>query len=284
MDNDATMYQISRKYNLTIPALFKLAKSYGIIPRSSVLAEYYQISEDDLTSMCANEGMTQWNIAREIGRSVPYTHWLIHNFGIRPHKMSQLYKYNNISTRNENIVKDYINGLTQQETADKNKCSETTVSFVLKKNNISARVPSGIITYQEVSLISADKIQECIAADMNQHEIADHFNVSDGTIFNLCKKFCIPGMSNDFRCFTPNHREWRQKVLERDHHTCLRCGSHDNLEVHHVVKWADAPELRYDVDNGATLCHECHRKINGHEYEYAQEFIDIIQSDNKKEE
>ena len=285
MNDGATMYQISRKYNLTIPALFKLSKSYGIIPRSSVLAEYYQISKGDLTSMCVDEKMTQWDIAREVGRSVPYTHWLImQKYGIKPYNMGQLYRYNNISERNNNIEKDYINGLTQQETADRNKCSETTVSFVLRENNISAIVPNGIITYKEMSLISGDKIQGCINAGMNQHEIAEHFNISEGTVFNICEKFCIPGMNNDFRCFTSNHREWRRKVLERDHHTCLRCGSHENLEVHHVIKWADAPELRFDVSNGATLCHECHRKINGHEYEYVQEFNDLIQSDNKKEE
>lgn len=53
-------------------------------------------------------------------------------------------------------------------------------------------------------------------------------------------------------------RHWRKAVLDRDGHACTRCGSTDRLEAHHLVRWADCPEARVVVENGVTLCHECH--------------------------
>ena len=56
------------------------------------------------------------------------------------------------------------------------------------------------------------------------------------------------------------YRKWRTAVFERDNYTCQRCGKSDNtLEAHHIKEQSQFPELIYDVDNGLTLCHECHK-------------------------
>lgn len=59
------------------------------------------------------------------------------------------------------------------------------------------------------------------------------------------------------RC-DPEVQRWRESVLARDARKCRECGSGERLEAHHVVRWVDAPDLRLDLDNGLTLCHECH--------------------------
>lgn len=51
---------------------------------------------------------------------------------------------------------------------------------------------------------------------------------------------------------------WRAAILHRDGHRCIRCGTEERLHAHHIVPWADAPELRLHLDNGLTLCAECH--------------------------
>lgn len=54
--------------------------------------------------------------------------------------------------------------------------------------------------------------------------------------------------------------KWRKRVLERDGNQCTKCGSKENLEVHHIAHWAEYPELRLIEENGETLCNECHAK------------------------
>ena len=58
--------------------------------------------------------------------------------------------------------------------------------------------------------------------------------------------------------------QWRTSVFKRDNYTCQRCGSHGKkLNAHHIKSWSDHPELRYDIENGVTVCKNCHGKIHG---------------------
>ncbi|PZV19195.1 MAG: hypothetical protein DCF22_00575 [Leptolyngbya sp.] len=60
------------------------------------------------------------------------------------------------------------------------------------------------------------------------------------------------------------YREWRRLVFERDGYICQHCGDDrgGNLHAHHIQPWSKFPELRYELDNGLTLCRECHEKIH----------------------
>lgn len=58
--------------------------------------------------------------------------------------------------------------------------------------------------------------------------------------------------------FTGETGRWRKMCLERDKYKCVLCQSKTRLEVHHIVRWYDAPLLRLKKNNGVTLCHTCH--------------------------
>jgi 5-methylcytosine-specific restriction endonuclease McrA len=56
-----------------------------------------------------------------------------------------------------------------------------------------------------------------------------------------------------------DYRLWRETVFERDDFTCQSCGQRGGyLIADHIQPWKTHPLLRYSVENGRTLCKECH--------------------------
>lgn len=57
------------------------------------------------------------------------------------------------------------------------------------------------------------------------------------------------------------YKDWRTAVFKRDDYTCQECGSRGyRLQVDHIKPFAYFPELRLVIENGRTLCVECHQK------------------------
>ena len=55
-------------------------------------------------------------------------------------------------------------------------------------------------------------------------------------------------------------KAWRRAVFERDAYTCQDCGATGSyLNAHHLKEIAQYPDLRFDIDNGQTLCLDCHK-------------------------
>lgn len=58
---------------------------------------------------------------------------------------------------------------------------------------------------------------------------------------------------------SPEAREWRRLVFQRDDYTCQSCAKRGGyLEAHHNLPFAFFPDLRFEVLNGSTLCRPCH--------------------------
>lgn len=58
------------------------------------------------------------------------------------------------------------------------------------------------------------------------------------------------------------YKLWRRSVFKRDNYACILCGDRSVIQADHIKPFALYPDLRFDVNNGRTLCLPCHRKTD----------------------
>lgn len=56
--------------------------------------------------------------------------------------------------------------------------------------------------------------------------------------------------------------DWKAQVFVRDNRKCIWCGSSEQIEADHIKPFSVYAELRFDINNGRTLCHDCHTKTD----------------------
>ena len=61
------------------------------------------------------------------------------------------------------------------------------------------------------------------------------------------------------------YQRWRREVRQRDGDTCRVCGVHLNLHIHHIKPLEKYPDFATELDNGITLCGNCHALLRGKE-------------------
>lgn len=76
-----------------------------------------------------------------------------------------------------------------------------------------------------------------------------------------------PNVSEYDRINRRNYTEYwdfRKNVYKRDDYACKCCGDNrgHNLVAHHILNYHDHKDLRTDIDNGITLCDNCHNEFH----------------------
>ena len=82
---------------------------------------------------------------------------------------------------------------------------------------------------------------------------------------------------------SPAYGTWRTSVFERDNYTCQECGKRHGLNAHHILPYRDWKEHALLLNNGITLCEDCHRETIYNEYEYFSKYADLVLSKKVEE-
>lgn len=142
----------------------------------------------------------------------------------------------------------------------------------------------------------------CSQTGIKSHSYIDG-HASKSRTCNKCGKHITSGSirGSCFKCYTesnrgknhPNYKHgfyanriystreyinWKLSVFERDGRICALCGkqSKRTCHAHHILPKRDRQDLLFDINNGITLCKDCHASINKKEYEYVEFFQNMI--------
>lgn len=185
----------------------------------------------------------------------------------------RIYKHK-LDGREQAVIDSYQNGLSLKQVADLFEVHYITIYNTLKRFNISCRsITEGsilAITPQRRKKQS-EKMKGKPSFTKGKTWKIKHRKYSPKTVGenNPNWKGGITPLHTKISN-SPEYKEWRLVVYRRDNWTCVFCGvkctgakaNRGEVIIHadHIKPFAEHPELRFDIDNGRTLCDKCHRK------------------------
>lgn len=59
------------------------------------------------------------------------------------------------------------------------------------------------------------------------------------------------------------YKIWRESVFTRDNYTCKKCKRRGyKIDPHHILNFSSHLDLRFNIENGITLCRKCHNNFH----------------------
>ena len=132
---------------------------------------------------------------------------------------------------------------------------------------------------------SRDKLKSIMQTDEYKTKISKANKGRNNGMFGIIKENhpnWNPNLTDEERELkraTYENEQWRKSVFERDKFACQHCfdDTGGNLEAHHLYSWHAHESLRYEVNNGVTLCEQCHKDFHfsyGYKHNTQEQFIE----------
>ncbi len=164
------------------------------------------------------------------------------------------------------IVKRYLNGESSIKIAKSENCDKSSVLEELKRKEIKRRTIYDALVGRKLSKSTKYKMAQRMMGDKNPMYGK---RGKEAPMYGKRGKD-NPNWKGGYDSENKRIRKqiefrlWREAVFARDNWTCRRCNRRKriNLNPHHLQNFAQYPELRFAIDNGITLCEECHKKFH----------------------
>ena len=157
--------------------------------------------------------------------------------------------------------------------------SGTAVEKVKKVRNINSNFKKGHIPYNK-GIILSDEVRNNISIAHigipNKTKGIKRPKFSGENHPNWIKNRSLVKLDTDRG--GPLHKYWSIDVKKRDKFLCRIADSKCNgrLEAHHILGWKEYPELRYQINNGITLCHAHHPRKRAEEKRLIPTFTELV--------
>lgn len=130
--------------------------------------------------------------------------------------------------------------------------------FINVKTKIKMIASCGHLHESTVDSLRGTKYKMCPDCAIKMNSGENTYNWKGGTYNNESEKFRK----------TFEFKEWVQSVYKRDSYACQICGQvRGDINAHHLDGYNWCVDKRVDVDNGITLCVNCHKRFHS-EYGY----------------
>ena len=72
--------------------------------------------------------------------------------------------------------------------------------------------------------------------------------------------------------------------MRGDNYQCVKCGSKENLEIHHKIPYSNflLPRNANKLENLVTLCKKCHQSEHKVEVKVSEEFLKLLKREKER--
>ncbi len=175
----------------------------------------------------------------------------------------------------DKLVTEYKSGESLMSLGKQYSVSATTIRSKLVAYGCRMRPSYEISVKQKTYLKAHGKVRQLCKTGKFQKNMSARLQ---GIPVEEWKGFITP--ENKRLVASPEYRQWQKTIFNRDGRTCQLCGKTKcPIAAHHIYPKAKYLGKVLDVDNGITLCNECHYKTIGREEEFIDHFVNLLTGD-----